>query len=403
MKVKRFIVNLIFAFSLLLLLWQFFIVPNVNFQNIDAIGNEIFLSESELETLGSSKVFGKFVKASVVTPVSKENVANVDLKLFDIFKIKSAKISVAPKCEIYSGGDVLSFKFLTNGVIVLRLDSVLTLDGYKSDLKNSGIEIGDVLLEINGQKITSAEEFVKLVENCEKNQILLKIRRNGVELLKKVQIFKDINGKMRLGLYIKDDFSGVGTLSYIKKNGLEFGAVGHKVLDSETGALVDVCGGEICEASVVGVKKSCKGIAGELRVFGDNSRVIGEGLRNLENGIYGKFNDSFSLENRKTYNLVSRLSVMPGKVKILSCLNGKNVEEFDAEIVKLSKQSSSNQKGILLRITDKRLLNSSGGIVQGMSGSPIVQGDNFVGAVTHVMVDNPSLGYGIFSEWMLQS
>ena len=359
------------------------------------------ISGSEVSSLSS--VFGKFVRPTMMMKTSVENQAVIDLKLFNLFKIKSANVNISPKCEVYSGGDVLSFQFMASGVVVTKLDNVLTKEGRRSGLASAGIQIGDIITEVNGQKIKDANHFVKLVEESEFNEILLKIRRNGVEISKKVQIFKDINDKMRIGVWIKDDFSGVGTLSYINKNTLEFGAVGHKVVDCETGAMVDSCGGEICSASVVGIKKGKKGEAGQLRVFGESSCIVGGELSNLENGIYGKVNENFKLENRKIYNLVSRLSARPGKVKILSCINGKNVEEFDAEIIKLSKQISQNPKGILLRITDKRLLNSSGGIVQGMSGSPIIQNGNFVGAVTHVMVDNPSLGYGIFSEWMMQS
>ena len=209
----------------------------------------------------------------------------------------------------------------------------------------------------------------------------------------------------RLGLWIRDNAAGVGTLTYVRQDNFRFGALGHPVCDIDTGKIMPVSGGNIYKCSIVGFNKGVRGNPGELRgLFLKSGVSVGELDNNNNFGVYGKINEEYVKAMGVEPMMVGfRDSVKTGKAKILSTIDGGKPEEYEIEIIKLNYQSESDKKSMVLRITDERLLNSTGGIVQGMSGSPIIQNGKLVGAVTHVFVSDPTKGFGVYIDWMIDN
>ena len=204
-------------------------------------------------------------------------------------------------------------------------------------------------------------------------------------------------------VWVKEDAVGIGTLTFINATTKRFGSLGHSINDSETNECIKVSGGNIYKGRILGVKKGRSGEAGELKGTFSREDVVGSVDKNCEFGVYGFVNDVETFTASKTsIDVGGRLSAKPGKAKILSCLNGQDIEEFDIEIIKTNFQSSCNEKSMVLRVVDEDLISKTGGIVQGMSGSPIIQDGKLIGAVTHVFVNDATKGFGIYIDWMLE-
>lgn len=209
------------------------------------------------------------------------------------------------------------------------------------------------------------------------------------------------DGKEKLGVWIRDSCAGIGTLTFYRPDNGKYTALGHALTDSDTGNPYIVSGGELTGASVLSVTKGKKGAPGELCGLLSNNNIIGDIQKNTMGGICGNFYDE-SIKNSFTAQLAPRSEVMPGKAYILSCVRGTTVEKFEIEIEKVNDSGESSSKDLLIRVTDNILIEQTGGIVQGMSGSPIIQNDKLVGAVTHVFVNDPTRGYGIFIDKMFK-
>ncbi len=207
----------------------------------------------------------------------------------------------------------------------------------------------------------------------------------------------------KLGLWVKEDAVGIGTLSFVNATTKRFGSLGHSINDSETNECIKVSGGNIYESKILGIKKGKSGKAGELIGTFNRENVIGTVDKNCEYGVYG-FVDSVETitKNKTAVDIGGRLSAKPGKAQILTCLDGDEIKAYDIEIIKTNFQSACNEKSMVLRVTDKNLIAKTGGIVQGMSGSPIIQDGKLIGAVTHVFVNDATKGFGIYIDWMLE-
>ena len=307
--------------------------------------------------------------------------------------------------EVYLGGIPLGFTLTCSGVVVIAVGGVHTENGLISTIKHGEISPGDVVTHIDGTKINSAQDISeKMHEQTKENKIvILDIKTQKAN--KQVQTLpaKDvITGDYKLGLWIRDNSAGVGTLTYVRADTGRFGALGHSVCDIDTGTQLPVSGGNIYKCNIIGVRKSTSGSAGELKgLFLKSGTILGEVDKNTQNGVYGTANQSMiNLLNRKI-KVAQKSQVRTGKASIVCTLDGSVPKEYSIEIIKTSKQSTSANKSMVIRIIDQELLATTGGIVQGMSGSPIVQNGMLVGSVTHVFVSDPSKGYGVYAEWMI--
>ena len=295
---------------------------------------------------------------------------------------------------LYLGGFTCGFNLKTRGATVVGITDVLTQNGVASPSKTAGLEIGDIILSVNGKEINGVSDFSIALNDFDGGFIIIEILRNNSKKLLDVYPEKDINGKYRIGVLLREDLQGLGTVTYIDEDG-NFGALGHPVANSN-GKNYEVINGEVFNCSIIGVNKATRGRAGELKGMFIGEKPIGEITTNENVGLFGKFSDISDFKSAK----ISIGNASVGKAKILTTIDGQTKEFYDIEIVKTDYKKGNN-KNLVIKITDKDLLNKTGGILQGMSGSPIIQNNRLVGAVTHVFLNDSSRGFGISINNML--
>ncbi len=354
----------------------------------------------------ASNIFAN-LSSPVALKSKSQGKVNLNLKLFGLIPIRTMKVEILQNKKVVPCGNTVGVKLRVNGILVIGISDVETFDGRKIiPAKDIGIKTGDLIIEVNNKKINKIDELIKEVENSKGNSINLKYKRgefiDGAEI---IPVKSADDKKYHLGLWVRDSTAGIGTLTFYDPETEGFGALGHGITDIDTGALMPVENGEILKSSILGIRKGVQGKPGELKgVFLDDQKVIGSIKKNCSGGIYGELNDQAgSILPDKPYPIALRSQVKVGPAKILSNINGNDIREYSIEIQKVSKQSLNGPKGMIIKITDPYLLQETGGIVQGMSGSPIIQNGKLIGAVTHVLVNDPTRGYGIFIEWMLKN
>ncbi len=270
--------------------------------------------------------------------------------------------------------------------------------------RDCGIEKGDLLLKANGRRIQDEDSAVQLIDYFGRlgEPVSLELERDGVSIKRAVTpILCRDTGRYRIGLYIKDVAAGVGTLTFYDQASGTFGALGHVITDAESNQPISITDGRIVAANVTGVQPGRSGRPGEkIGTFTGDADVIGTIGKNTEFGIFGQLQVRPAAGNGMVPVALMR-EVRRGPAKILTVIEGQAVEAFDVDIERVSAQDRPDTKGLVVRVTDQRLLRRTGGIVQGMSGSPIIQDGRLVGAVTHVFVNDPTRGYAVFAEWML--
>ena len=298
---------------------------------------------------------------------------------------------------VYPSGEACGIKILSDGILVI---SVTDIDGIPSPAKKAGIIPGDFVKSINGIYLTNADEFIENVKALKEQEFELEFERTGQIRKTKIKpVLSD--GEYVLGMWVRDSIAGLGTLTFYTNDKKSFSALGHSISDADTGEIMPVKDGELVYADISSVRKGEKGKPGGLvGIFSDDSKVIGKIENNTCFGLSGKISNLTNINFNQPIPLGQKANVHLGKAKILTTIN-KTPDYFDVEIIKINKQNKPDIKGMVIKVTDPVLLNATGGIVQGMSGSPIIQNGKLVGAVTHVFVNDPTKGYGIFIENML--
>jgi stage IV sporulation protein B len=345
-------------------------------------------------------------------PISVESYkagqAEMKLKLFGKIPLKTVKVNVVPDLKVIPGGQTIGVKLKSAGVLVVGHHLVSVAEDKKiSPGEEAKIQLGDLIVKMNGKAITDVSKVADLVKAAgeAKKPLELTVQRNGQTIDIPLQPAYDVVDKAyRLGLYIRDSAAGVGTLTFYAPDQGVYGALGHVITDMDTQTPIVVGGGEIVHSNVTSISKSQNGEPGEKRAqFSKESKVLGNIEKNTQFGIFGKMYGApdHSLTNQ-ALPVAFAEEVKEGPAQIYTVLGGQKVEKFDIEVVHVAKQDFPATKGMVIKITDPRLLDKTGGIVQGMSGSPIIQNGKVIGAVTHVFVNDPTSGYGCFIEWMLQ-
>jgi stage IV sporulation protein B len=337
---------------------------------------------------------------------SKNGSVNLNLSIFGFIPLKTMRVDILSNKNVIACGNTVGVKLKIDGILVIGISDVETDDGRKVlPVRDSGIKPGDYIVQVNSSKVNSIDELIDEIEKCRGDAIQLRFRRGKNLSTVSVRPVKSIDdNRYHIGLWVRDSTAGIGTLTFYDPQSKVFGALGHGITDIDTGELMPVEKGEILESSILGVKVGVPGQPGELKgVFIENNK-LGDIDKNCEHGIYGILNDyAVNSVSKKLFPIAVRSEIKEGPAIILSNIDGKKIEEYAVEIQKVSRQSMNGSKGMIVRITDKRLLNATGGIVQGMSGSPIIQNGKIIGAVTHVLVNDPTRGYGIFIEGMLKN
>lgn len=331
--------------------------------------------------------------------------SELKLKFLGLVPIKKIKVNVIDRPYLIPGGDAIGVKLNTKGVLIVALSEITGIDGNKySPGKNAGLKVGDVILEINNEKVKDTSHVIDLLNLIKSEKITIKIERNGNIYTTNITPVKCINdNNYRIGLWVRDKTAGIGTLTFYDENSNIFGALGHGITDLDTGKLMPVGNGEVIRAEVKSIDQGKKGNPGELKgVFMESNNKLGNVIKNTDFGIYGIISNDKYFDKRKPIPIATQNEIKEGKAYIYTTLNNNEIKKYEIEIIKKSLQYRPNQKSLVIKVTDKELLEKTGGIVQGMSGSPIIQDGKFVGCVTHVFVNDPTKGYGLYIEWMLK-
>lgn len=367
-----------------------------------SLNESVINSDSYNELMKNKFLHQTNSKAYADTDNSDLNEFVVKYKLFNLFDILSLKVKVNDN-SVYLGGDCLGFSLKTKGLLIVGSNYVFTKNGAINPFVNSGLKVGDIVEKVNDIDIFTIDELNDILKESSGEPLNLTVLRDSQHLQFTIQPQKDIfSGEYKLGLWIKNSTEGVGTLTFVEDDNLRFGSLGHAIYSNNTNSPMKINNGEIYDCNVVGIKKGVDGVPGEIiGTFSKNS-PLGSIDKNCEYGVYGYiYNDSNVLNNKNLIAVGGRSSIQPGKAQIFSSLDGETIKAYDIEIIKANYQNSSNEKSLIFRVTDKELLSKTGGIIQGMSGSPIVQNNKIVGAVTHVFVNDPTKGFGIYLDWML--
>ena len=296
---------------------------------------------------------------------------------------------------VYAGGDNIGIELRSKGVMIIGTYKVK--DGYPA--KEAGLKSGDMITAINNQTVTSITDMVDIIHANEDNDHITITYIRGLEKLKTDLKIQKEDSVYKTGLYVKDSITGIGTLSFIDPNTKKFGALGHEITEKTTGKLLEIKDGKIFDSSVTDIIRSENGSPGEKNAKFYSDQVNGVVFANTEEGIFGNYTDTIS--DRKLYQVATPDEIEIGNAQMLTVLEGEQVESWEIKILKIGDNTEKN-KNILFEITDPKLLEKSGGVVAGMSGSPIIQNNKMIAAVTHVVVDNPKRGYGIFITNMLE-
>lgn len=307
--------------------------------------------------------------------------------------------------QVILGGYAVGFEYQGDGVLVLSNNRIATMEGYIENINKEQLTVGDIIHKINGIEVYSAEN-ISAILNDEENpgrEVTLSIVRKDKELETKVTpVFDLFAKKYKLGVWVKDYVNGIGTITYIRPDNGQYGALGHPITESTTGEVLGVKTGKVYNCSIIGIARGSRGVPGELRGAILKREVLGKVESNNDFGVYGKIEDEKIKTSGTLIDIGGRKTVKPGKAQIYSSVDNEGIKSYDIEIIKTNYQSISNEKSLVFKVTDKELLAKTGGILQGMSGSPIVQDDKIVGAVTHVFVNDATKGFGIYIDWMLK-
>lgn len=325
--------------------------------------------------------------------------ANVTLRLMGILPVKTMSVSVTQEKMLIPGGGLIGVAMRTQGVLLVGTSDV---GGAASPARTAGLRSGDSILRADGVPIQSAQQLSETVAASQGREIALTVQRAGSTFERSVLPRQDErDGAWRLGAWVRDSTAGVGTLSFIDPQNGSFGALGHAISDIDTQTHMLLGEGDIYEGTVADIHRGEAGSPGEIvGSFFDGEQYLGSIRSNTDFGVFGAYVGTI---DQAAVPIMTRSEVRTGSAVIYSQVGSEGVRAYDCEITRITEQDSPSQRGLVLRITDPELLERTGGIVQGMSGSPILQNGRLVGAVTHVFVNDPTQGYGIFIEWMLDA
>ena len=323
------------------------------------------------------------------TKVDKIGKTDYSLNLFKIFSVKDISVNVIPKTTVVPVGRAIGMKLYTEGVLVVGMSEI---EG-KKPYEKSGIQEGDIILQINQNEIDTTEDLMQMVNECNGKALSIKYMHGEETTTTNITPIKNANNEYKLGLWVRDAAAGVGTLTFYEPSSKMFGTLGHGILDVDTSDLIKIENGELVTTNIISVVKGEKGSPGEIRGTIETGYNIGDISKNTEFGVFGKLNNPsyIGVSEKDEVEVCPREEIQNGKK-----------EYYNIEIQKIFTNNNQDNKSMLIKITDEKLIEKTGGIIQGMSGAPIIQNGRFVGAVTHVLVNDPTLGYGVFADIMLK-
>lgn len=339
---------------------------------------------------------------SVKVDSMKKNNGNTSatIMLFNSIPVKDINVSFSERKYVTPCGTPFGIKLYTDGLVVVQTSSIETKNGTVNPSESADIHCGDIIKSVNGVKLTTNEQLLEYIEKSNGKEIKIDGVRNETEYSTTITPVLDVNqNEYRIGLWVKDSCAGIGTLTFIDNLTQTFGGLGHGICNSESGQVMPLLSGDIVSANISSVRKSYCGSPGSLCGYFSEDTPLGKLISNSEYGVYGDIL-SYKFDNTEI-PVAFRQEVMRGKAQILTTVEGSVPKYYDIEIESISYNNNNYTKNMIIKIVDEELLEKTGGIVQGMSGSPIIQNGMLAGAVTHVFINDPTHGYAIFSENMI--
>ena len=350
---------------------------------------------------GSVISFGKSESNTKAVFSADDSAYTTNIELFGTIPIKEVRVELTDEKIVTVCGTPFGVKMFTDGVLIVGLSRIHTENGLSCPALESGIVEGDVICSIDGEKVYTNEDVASFIENSDGETLSMLIKRDGETMTVEVTPEKMADGSgYKAGFWVRDSSAGIGTLTFYDPETMVFAGLGHAVCDVDTGEPLPLLSGEIVPAAINKIKRGVSGEPGELGGVFTSAKALGEVSINNETGVYGVLNSNIG---GVSLPIAPKQDVYEGKATILATINGTKAKEYEIVIEKVSMSDNSPTKNMVIKVTDEELINKAGGIVQGMSGSPIIQNGRLVGAVTHVFVNDPTKGYGIFIENMLEA
>lgn len=378
------------------------------------IPKEIVLFEGEeisIKTLLGISIKDENLKTIETSSSNSNKISNevgkssLEVSLFDNITLKNVDVSVLPKTTVIPVGNIAGLKLYTNGVLVVGMSEIEGKDNKKyKPYENTGIEEGDTIIKINEEEVSSTDDLIEVVNMSKGNEIKVKYIHEEETKECSIKPVETSNNEYKLGLWVRDSAAGVGTVTFYEPESKTFGALGHGITDIDTNELINIASGEFITTRILNITKGETGNPGKIQGTIENQQNIGQISKNTRFGIYGKVSNlsSLGIDTSKEMEVALRNDIKEGKATILCSLDNQKPQEYEIEIQKIYKENNYDNKSMKIKVTDPILLEKTGGIIQGMSGSPIIQNEKFVGAVTHVLVNNPEEGYAVFGDIMLK-
>lgn len=372
----------------------------------DAIPAKFYVTENTGLSLQSARLLtvDPHPKQTEISPASgtKDATGTVSLKLFGIIPVTTVQVSRVSPMDVIPGGTPFGIKLYTKGVMVVELNAIPTAQGTLCPAKQAGIQKGDVILSVDGTAVASNEELARLIAASRGDAVTLRIDREGREQVILLQpVLSTSDGSYKGGMWVRDSTAGIGTVTYYNPVSHAFAGLGHGICDTDTGQIMPLQNGEVCPVRITGIVKGQAGVPGELQGSFTSHVACGSLVLNNQAGIFGYLNQPPNQFD--CVPVLLKQEVQPGKAEILCTLDGGQPASYEINIDRIDLNPKAMTKNMVITVTDPALIEKTGGIVQGMSGSPILQNGKLVGAVTHVFVNNPRRGYAIFAENMLDA
>lgn len=387
------IIILIYVCNVTLLPDSFILMQGEVLNLRTALGFTVQSASENVSTIQTSNNLNK-------NKVNDAGTLDVSLNLFGKIPVKDMTVNVIPKTTVIPIGKAIGMKLYTDGVLVVGMSEI----NGKKPYENSGIQEGDRIVEINHEKIDSTNDLIETVNQCDGTVLEVTYKRDEETMTASIQPVKTNEDEYKLGLWVRDAAAGVGTMTFYEPSSGMFAALGHGITDIDTSELISIASGELVTTQILSIVKGEKGVPGEVRGTIEKSTLLGTISKNTNYGVYGKVTNPVRLNINQSSEMevALRNEIKTGKAQILCQLDNGKVESYDIEIQKLFLNNNENNKSMLIKVTDEKLLEKTGGIIQGMSGAPIIQNGKFIGAVTHVLINDPTVGYGVFADIMIK-
>lgn len=402
---KKFLKMLLLVFFLLIIYIYTLVISN--------IPNKLVIFEGE--SINMKTLIGMNIKSKENTIETASTNGNkiseqigkrtLEVSFLDTVKLKDIDVNVLPRTTIIPVGNIAGVKLYTSGVLVVGMSEIEGNDSKKyKPYENTGIKEGDTIIKIDDKQISTTEDLIKTVNMSNGQDIKVKFIHQEETKECSMTPVKTNKSEYKLGLWVRDSAAGVGTVTFYEPASKTFGALGHGITDIDTNELINISSGEFITTRILNITKGEVGEPGKIQGTVENQQNIGTISKNSRFGIYGKVNNlaSLNIDKSKEVEVALRDEIKTGKATILCSLDNQQPKEYEIEIEKIYKENNYDNKSMQIKVTDQRLIDKTGGIIQGMSGAPILQNGKFVGAVTHVLVNNPKEGYAVFGDIMLK-